>query len=115
MRYWTTLIAGIMGLVMLAAVAHSAEKTVAWDAVDTAVNYRLELSTDIGVTWTVLATVEAPATQAVLTVPDDTLCLMRAVAINAAGVEATNYTAGVFYHSGWVPPKPVAGLGITGE
>lgn len=99
----------------MAVVAHGAEKTVAWDAVDTAVNYRLELSTDTGATWSTLDTVAAPTTQAVLTVPDDTLCLIRATAINLAGVEATNFTAGVFFHSGWTPPPAVVGLGMTGE
>jgi len=102
-----------MGLVMMAVVAQGADKKLQWDEVTEAASYRIDTSVDAGVTWTLgVATVAAPTTEVVITIPDDTLVLMRAVAISSAGKEAVNYSSGVFHNTAWELPPAVVGLGI---
>ncbi len=94
--------------------AQAADKTLQWNAVTEAVSYRIDTSVDAGATWTLgVAVVAAPATEIALTIPDDVLVLMRAVAIDADGREAVNYSAGVFFNSSWELPPAVVGLGIS--
>ncbi len=114
MRYYTTLIAGIVGILMMAVVAQGADKSIEWDAVPEAVSYRIEISTDVGVTWDQdFALFPASETSATLTLPDNVLVMLRAVSINADGREAINYSSGCWFNSAWVLPPAVVGLGIS--
>jgi len=113
LRFWTTLVAAIIGIAMMASVAQAKDVTLEWDAEALAVSYRIDTSVDAGVTWVLgVATVAAPDTTASVTIDDGVLVLLRAVAINAEGKEAVNYSSGVFHHTGWELPPAVVGLGI---
>ena len=102
--------------ILIAGFSQAAEKNLQWDAEPLAVSYRIDTSVDAGVTWTLgVALIAAPETITTIIIPDGILVLMRAVAINAEGMEAVNYSSGVFHHSGWELPPAVVGLGLVGD
>ncbi len=114
MRYYTTLIAGILGILMLAVVAQGADKTVAWDAVAGVSGYRISISTDNGVTWTQVADVPAGTTEAVITVSDTGMTLIRASSYNNIG-EAVGTTTGVWFNPSWEISAVPTSLRTPGE
>ena len=121
MRYWTTLIAGIIGIVMMAVVAQAAEKTIAWDAVPAADGYRLTISTDMGATWVpakltgvLIGDIPVGTTQTVVTLSDTGLSLIRASSFNNIG-EAVNTVTGVWFNPLWQMSAIPTSLRTPGE
>lgn len=74
----------------------AADVTLDWDAVPGATGYKIQMSTDMGVTWS--APVDAGTTKpyVYVNVPEDRLIMFRASAYNTAA-EAINKYAGVWY------------------
>ena len=101
-------LAAILVLVLVA-MAQAADKTIQWDAVPDAIGYRISISTDAGVTWTQAAEIPAGTTEAVITIPDTGLTLIRASAYNNIG-EAVNTTGGVWYNPDWKLTETPIGL-----
>ena len=120
MKY-ISLIAGIIGIVMMAIVAQAAEKTIAWDAVPAADGYRISISIDSGLTWqpaelegVLIGDIPAGTTQVIVTLPDSGITLIRASSFNNIS-EVINTTNGVWFNSDWDQTSAPAALRSPGE
>jgi len=79
--------------------AIGADVPLSWDAVPNATSYKIQMSTDMGLTWAQ----ERPATGTSLVwigAPDNGLLLFRGVAIGPQG-EAIRVDAGGWYNGSW--------------
>jgi len=124
MRYYTTLIAGILGILMMAVVAHGADTTVEWDASPGAVvGYNIYTTEIIPMmtaeqlafpVWVLAATVLAPETTTILDLPDEGLVLVRASAYNNIG-EAIGTYSGVWINKSWLLALAPTELRTPGE
>jgi hypothetical protein len=88
---------------LLISVAFSAELTLSWDADPQADEYRVYISLDNGVTWT-LAQASAIHPVVVTGIPDSGLVLMRAVSWSTVSGEITRPASGIWYNGDWNPP-----------
>ena len=90
-------------------VAFSAVLPLRWDPSEGAVGYKLQTSTDLGVTWGTPIDV-AGVLEFSLMVPDDTLLLIRNTSYNTFG-ETIRTDAGVWFNSSWSVPSSPTGIG----
>lgn len=104
----------VVCLCVLALVGFSraAEITVGWDAnpESDVVGYRVYQSTDIGLSWTLVADVNATTTT-LSNVPDSGLILFRVSAYDGQS-EAIRYDAGAWFNSDWQPLSSPKSSGI---
>ena len=87
----------IITLILLIAIpCFAADVTLDWDAAPGATGYKIQMSTDMGVTWSV--PIDAGTTKPYIYtgVPEDRIVMFRVAAYNAA-VDVWNYFAGVWY------------------
>ena len=98
-------------MVLMATTAFAADIPIAWDAAGGATGYKIQMSTDNGVTWSAGVDVANVLTYTLLGVPDSGLVLFRVLAYNSVG-EAVNMWAGAWYNGDWKPPAVAGGLGI---
>lgn len=74
----------------------AADVTLDWDSVDGATGYKIQMSTDMGITWGAPIDVGVTKPFVYTNVPEDRLIMFRASAYNAV-VESINKYAGVWY------------------
>jgi hypothetical protein len=89
----------------------AADLYLAWDPSDGATGYTVQLSTDLGATWSETRDTGNSVTFTWTGAPDTGLVLLRASAYNAQG-EATNYKKGAWYRGDWGAPSPASSLGL---
>lgn len=89
----------------------AADLNLAWDPSDDATGYKVQISTDLGDTWSEPRDAGNSVTFTWTGAPDTGLVLFRASAHNAQG-EATNYKKGAWYRGDWGAPAPASALGL---
>jgi len=96
----------ILSFLFISSSVFGANIIVKWDA-QQADGFKIEQSVDLGATWgSELDIPDGTATSADVTVPDNTLTLIRVGAYNSVGT-AWRLNVGVWAHSGWnIPDKP---------
>lgn len=104
-----TLIICLVAILPLTAFA--AEVDLQWDPSTGATGYKLQKSTDLGVTWTTPIDVGNVTVYKYTNVEENTLVLFRASAYNAAG-ESIRTWSGAWYDHRKKPVSPPAGIGI---
>lgn len=97
-------------LVALAGPVWADEVTASWEAVAGATGYKLQISTDMGTTWTDLVDAGANTTITV-DVPSSGLVLLRAVAYNEQHT-SIRYEYGAWYCGDWKPVDRPVGFGL---
>lgn len=100
----------LLGLMFIATGALAADVTLSWDASVGATSYKIQMSTDQGVTWAAERPVPTGTTFTWTAAPDTGLLLFRAVAVNGAG-QAIRTDAGVWFNGSWKVPAPPAKFG----
>lgn len=99
----------VLLLVLTPVIAIGADVPLSWEPVPNATSYKVQMSTDIGLSWTQ----ERPATGTSLLwtgAPDTGLLLFRGIAIGPQG-EAIRVDAGAWYNGSW-SLNFVKGMGI---
>ena len=91
--------------------SRAASVNLSWDASPGATSYKIQMSTDLGVTWPVEKVVPTGTTFIWAEAPDTGLLLFRAISIGAQG-QTIRTDAGVWYNGAWKPPSLSSGLGI---
>lgn len=89
----------------------AADIKTAWDASDGAAGYKIQMSTDIGATWSEPRDAGNNTTFTWMGAPDTGLLLFRAAAYNQSQ-EVIRYEAGAWYNGSWKPPASPTGLGL---
>ena len=106
MKY-LSLLAGIVGVLMMAAFAQAFDVTVSWDTSVHAEGYRLSTSIDNGASWqpatissAIIGDVAPDVTETVITVRDIGVTLIRIESFNFIG-PAIGTTKGVWVNPAW--------------
>jgi len=89
----------------------AADVSLEWDPAEGATSYKIEMSTDLGLTWAEERNAGSETTLVWIDAPDTGLLLFRAVACNNAG-EAIRTWSGAFYNGDWKLPDSPGGTGI---
>lgn len=105
------LIAFCLFVTMLTGFAFASDLKLAWDPSDDAAGYKVQLSTDLGGTWSEPRDAGNSLTFTWIGAPDSGLILFRASAYNFSG-EAVNYKKGAWYCGDWGAPVPASALGL---
>lgn len=100
----------LMFLLVVAGPVLAADVTLRWDAALDASSYKIQMSTDQGVTWAVERPVPTGTTFTWIGAPDTGLILFRAVSVNSVGI-AIRTEAGAWFNGAWKPPAIPGGLG----
>ena len=99
-------------LLLVPSVAFSADVDLKWMVAANATGYKIQMSTDNGVTWDAGLDVGDVTQHLYLGVPETGVVLFRAVSYNATGQETIRPEAGAWYNFQWVPPGTAGGLGV---
>ena len=100
-----------VALILMATSAWAADVPLAWDAVQGASGYKIQMSTNSGASWSTAKDAGANATYTWTGAPDTGLCLFRVSAYNAQG-EAIRTNAGAWFNGSWTVPRQPGGLGV---
>lgn len=92
--------------------AMCADVPMKWDASPGATSYKIQMSTDHGVTWPTERAVATGTTFTWLGAPETGLVMFRAVAVNAQG-SVIRADAGAWYDKTKALPAAVGGLGTN--
>jgi len=97
---------------LTATISHAADVSLAWDPVDGATGYYVEMTTD-PTTWTDCERRDAGADASFIWTgaPETGLLLFRAVAYNEAGT-AVQTKSGAWFNATWTLPDRAVGLGV---
>ena len=101
----------LFSVLLFSGVAVAADVSLIWDPAPGAASYKIQMSTDQGVTWPVERTVPTGTTYTWTGAPDTGLLLFRAVSVNAQG-SAIRTEAGVWYNGAWKLPAQPGGFGV---
>lgn len=95
-------------LLVTPAITTAADVTLKWDTVSGATGYKIQMSTDMGVTWLAAQDVTGGTTGTFLyrAVPDSGLLLFRVGAVTPNGT-VYKYHAGAWYNGSWKPTEPI--------
>ena len=97
-------------ILLYSTIAFSADLNLSWDTDPSAIGYKVQMSTDLGVTWTEVAdTTESPVL--ITGVPDSGLILFRVSAYNGVA-EYIQFSKGAWYNGDWEPLNPPAGIAL---
>jgi hypothetical protein len=100
-----------LAIILYPFLAFGADVTMTWDVSPGATGYKVQMSTDKGVTWGVTRDAGNVTSYTWLGAPNTGLLLFRATAYNAAN-EAIRSDAGVWYCGDWVVPGKPKGVGV---
>ena len=89
----------------------AADITLKWDAVEGATSYKIQMSTDLGLTWVEERDAGSEITLIWTGAPDSGLVFFRAVACNNVA-DTIRTWSGAFYNGDWKAPDSPAGTGI---
>lgn len=89
----------------------AADVPLSWDAVEGVTGYKVQMSVDMGASWSVEKDAGNQNTYIWVGVPDTGLVLFRAVAYNNFG-ESVQTKSGAWYCGDWELPNSPNGLGI---
>jgi len=89
----------------------AADINTAWDASTGAAGYKVQMSADMGATWSEPRDAGNNTTFIWKDAPDTGLLLFRAAAYNQSQ-EVIRYEAGAWYNGSWKPPASPTGLGL---
>ena len=101
----------ILVLVLFPVFCFAADVTLEWDIAEGATSYKIQMSTDLGLTWAEERDAGSETTFVWTGAPDTGLLLFRAVASNAVGETARTWS-GAFYNGDWRLPDSPGGTGI---
>ncbi len=97
--------------------ALSADVNLSWNQAEGATGYKLQISTDGGITWTEVTGFSVTLftegnlnlAKTTITVPDDVLVLGRVASFNSVAT-SWRYESGFFVNSAWkIPERPTGG------
>jgi len=100
-----------VALMLFASSLYAADLPLSWDAAQGATSYRVQMSTDNGLTWEVERPVPTGTVFTWVGAPDSGLVLFRVVSVNSAG-SAIRSDVGAWYNGAWKIPGPAKALGI---
>lgn len=100
--------------------AFAADINLQWGQSERAVGYKIEISIDLGATWTEVPDLTYTTfvegnlnlAMATITVADNVLVLGRVGAFNDKGT-SWRLEQGIYYNSAWMPPPSPTGLGVN--
>lgn len=99
-------------LLLIPTLSLAADVPLKWMAANNATGYKIQISTDNGVTWDEGLDVGDVTQHTYVGVPETGLVLFRAVSYNESGQETERPEAGAWYNHLWVPPGTAGGLGV---
>lgn len=105
------LIAVCILISVLSGFVFSADLKLSWDPSDGATGYRVQISTDLGKTWSEPNDAGDSVTLTWMGAPDTGLILFRVSAYNSQG-EAVNYNKGAWYRGDRGAPAMASSLGL---
>ncbi len=104
-----TLLITIALVLFYSSIALSASVKLHWDSTSNATGYKLQTSSDLGLTWGIPLDV-GNVLEFPLIVPDDILVLIRNTSYNTSG-EGIRTDVGIWFNSKWAIPNIPTGLG----
>lgn len=117
-KYLACFLVIIAILLVVFGMTKAADVDLRWDKTDGATGYEIQMSADLGNTWSqprTVTPVDPNSVEVSFTwtgAPDTGLVLFRATAVNAC-CKTTRTTAGAWYNGSWTPPGEPIGMGIN--